>query len=71
MAPTSTTVAQERSPSPEGDRLIRWRFSQLRRSGYPEDLAAEIAARLDVDLHQATRLTEAGCTPATAARILL
>ena len=52
------------------DQLIRWRFSQLRRSGYPEPVAAEIAARFDIDLHEATGLVQAGCPPATAVRIL-
>ncbi len=69
MAPTTT--AKRGSSNPQGDQLIKWRFAQLLRSGYPDDVAAEIAARLDIDLHRATSLTEAGCPPATAARILL
>jgi hypothetical protein len=71
MARSTPTVAGGRSHEAEEDQLIRWRFSQLRRSGYPEDLAAEIAARRDIDLHEATSLVEAGCLPATASRILL
>jgi hypothetical protein len=70
MAPTAE-AKRDRNGNPEGDQLIRWRFAQLRRSGYPDDIAAELAARLDVDLHQATRLAEAGCPPTTALRILL
>jgi hypothetical protein len=70
MAPT-TAVQRGRSKNPEGEQLVRWRFAQLHRSGYPDELAAEIAARLDIDLHQATSLTDSRCPPATAARILL
>ena len=48
-----------------------WRLEQLIDAGYSVDLAVEIAPRVDVDLHQAVELIRRGCTPDTAARILL
>ena len=43
----------------------------MERAGYPAEAAVEIAARVDVDLHQATELLKKGCTPELALQILL
>jgi hypothetical protein len=51
--------------------VIRWRLSQLTRSGYPLEAAVTVATRLDVDLHRASNLVERGCPPELALRILL
>lgn len=51
--------------------IIRWRQAELERAGYHHDLAELIAGCLDVDLHQAIRMVEQGCKPATAVLILL
>jgi hypothetical protein len=56
---------------PEHQRVERWRAEALERAGYPAEGAAELAARLDVDLHHAIDLVEQGCPPETALRILL
>jgi hypothetical protein len=48
-----------------------WRLHVLVEAGYPIDLAERIAADGDVDLHDAVELLESGCSPDTAARILL
>ena len=56
---------------PEHERVERWRAEELQRAGYPRGLAAELAARGDIDLHQAVNLLVSGCPPETAARILL
>jgi hypothetical protein len=56
---------------PEHERVERWRAEELERAGYPRALAAELAARGDVDLHQAVNLVANGCPPETAGRILL
>ena len=48
-----------------------WRFESLCRSGYDRDAAAVLAARGEVDLHDAIDLVRRGCPPALAARILL
>lgn len=48
-----------------------WRLHQLIEAGYPVDVATMIAARVDVDLHQACELLSRGCDPELAGRILL
>lgn len=49
----------------------QWRHDVLLAAGYPKALAKTIAACHDIDLHQAVHLTEQGCTPQLAAKILL
>jgi hypothetical protein len=56
---------------PEHERVERWRAEALERAGYGAAAAAELAARPDVDLHQAIGLLENGCPPETALKILL
>ncbi len=55
----------------ETERVERWRAEALERAGYDTESALELAARNDIDLHQAIELVEAGCPPDIAARILL
>jgi len=55
----------------ELERVVRWRAERLESAGYELDAALEIAARPDVDLHQAIALLEQGCSPEVAARILI
>ena len=66
MPATETT-----RPETEIERIERWRRDELERAGYPNEAAAEIAARLDIDLHQAVGLIQRGCPADIAARILL
>lgn len=54
----------------EQELVERWRAEELERAGYPEDVAAELAMRNDVDLHRAIELVRNGCSPALAADIL-
>jgi hypothetical protein len=54
----------------ELDRVERWRTAELMRVGFPGDDAVALAARLDVDLHEAIALVERGCPPSLAIRIL-
>jgi hypothetical protein len=54
----------------EQELVERWRAEELERAGYPEDVAAELAMRVDVDLHRAVELVRSGCTPELAAEIL-
>jgi hypothetical protein len=54
----------------ELERVERWRTSELMRVGFPGDDAVALAARTDVDLHQAIELVQRGCPPALALRIL-
>ncbi|MGZ4332705.1 MAG: hypothetical protein ACXVRJ_00310 [Gaiellaceae bacterium] len=54
----------------EQELVESWRAQELERAGFPEDVATELAMRNDVDLHQAIRLLQAGCSPELAADIL-
>jgi DNA-binding FadR family transcriptional regulator len=63
--------AAELHKETEMERIERWRTEMLERAGFGADAAAELAARFDVDLHQAIGLIESGCDPAVALRILL
>lgn len=65
-----STVETELQPT-EQELVERWRSEELRRAGYPEDLADALAARADVDLHRALDLVRDGCPAELAAAILL
>jgi hypothetical protein len=54
----------------ELERVERWRTAELMRVGFAGDDAVALAARLDVDLHEAIELIERGCPPELAVRIL-
>lgn len=54
----------------ELERVERWRAAELLRVGLAGDDAITLAARLDVDLHEAISLVESGCPPELVARIL-
>jgi len=55
----------------EVERVERWRADALVRAGYDASDALELAARPDIDLHEAIDLLESGCPVAVAVRILL
>lgn len=55
----------------ELDRIVRWRSEELERAGYSPDGAAALAARLDIDLHEAIEIVKRGCPAEIALRILL
>ena len=55
----------------ELERVQAWRAQELERAGYSPEAAAEIAARLDVDLHRAVDLLRQGCPHDVALAILL
>ncbi|HZC75438.1 MAG TPA: hypothetical protein VE220_05650 [Gaiellaceae bacterium] len=54
----------------ESERVERWRTAELMRVGFPGDDAVALAARVDVDLHEAISLVERGCPTELAIRIL-
>jgi hypothetical protein len=54
----------------ELERVERWRTAELMRVGFAGDDAVALAARTDVDLHQAIELVQRGCPPVLAVRIL-
>ncbi|HEU5362850.1 MAG TPA: hypothetical protein VFU56_05875 [Gaiellaceae bacterium] len=63
--PTADTIRPT-----EQELVESWRAQELERAGFPEDVAAELAMRNDVDLHRAIGLLEKGCSPELAAEIL-
>jgi hypothetical protein len=65
------SAAEIHIPETEVERVERWRAEALERVGFEHDSAALLAARHDVDLHQAIELVERGCSPEVALRILL
>jgi hypothetical protein len=64
MAPTTDI------PQSEHDKVVSWRLHVLIEAGYPSELAERVA-RSQADLHAAVEIVVAGCTPETAAEILL
>jgi hypothetical protein len=50
--------------------MLPWRRSRLRRAGFDARLAAQIAADLRYDVRAILALTDRGCPPQLAARIL-
>ena len=54
----------------ERAKVESWRLHVLIEAGYPLALAERVAAS-EADLHLAVDLVAAGCTPETAAEILL
>jgi hypothetical protein len=55
----------------EQELVEQWRAEELERAGYPRVAAAELAKRVDVDLHRAAELLQRGCTPELALKILV
>jgi hypothetical protein len=55
----------------EIDRIEQWRHEELQRAGYDSESAFVLAASHDVDLHDAIRLLQRGCTVDLALQILL
>jgi hypothetical protein len=54
----------------EDARVLAWRRAQLAGAGFPLPLAARLAGDGRFDLHALIELTERGCPPELAARIL-
>jgi hypothetical protein len=61
---TATTTEQS------GQVVVRWRREQLVGSGFPLPLADRLAKDTRYDLHALIELTERGCRPELAVRIL-
>jgi hypothetical protein len=67
MAETTERILDGQS---EQAKVEGWRLHVLIEAGYPLPLAERLAAS-EADLHEAVALLGQGCTPATAAEILL
>ena len=63
-------AAQETTVETEVERVERWRTAELMRVGFAGDDAVALAARTEVDLHEAIELVRRGCPPELAVRIL-
>ena len=69
---TPMTAAQfELIDETEAEAILRWRFEELVRAGYDIGSALVLASHVEIDLHDASRLTRHGCPAETALRILL
>jgi hypothetical protein len=66
MAETTETPIWHDEPA----RVESWRLHILLEAGYPVHLAERLAGS-EVDLHVAVELVRRGCSPNTAAEILL
>jgi hypothetical protein len=62
--------AAEEIVETELERVERWRTRELLRVGLAADDAIALAARLEVDLHEAISLVQRGCPPELVVRIL-
>ena len=67
MSDTAETIEAAES---ERSKVESWRLHVLMGAGYPLPLAERIAAS-EADLHHAVELVGSGCSPETAAEILL
>jgi hypothetical protein len=54
----------------DGELVVSWRRDQLTAAGFSLPLAARIAGDERYDLHALIELTERGCAPELAVRIL-
>jgi hypothetical protein len=54
----------------DGELVVSWRRDQLSAAGFSLPLAARIAGDEGYDLHALIELTERGCAPELAVRIL-
>jgi hypothetical protein len=65
------TAAELDFSTDETELIQAWRVEALERAGYLPSEAAELAMRVDIDLHGAVALVERGCPTELALRILL
>ena len=63
--------AEPMPTSPEVAEVARWRLSELVRAGYTWDQGVLLAARPEIDLHDAVKLLRQGCPAETAVKILI
>jgi hypothetical protein len=66
----SDTAERVEPAENERSKVESWRLHVLMEAGYPLSLAERVAAS-EADLHRAVELVASGCSPETAAEILL
>ena len=64
------SVPSARSDTRLAGEVVAWRKRRLGAAGFPPTLAGRLARDCRYDLHALIELTERGCPPALAARIL-
>jgi hypothetical protein len=69
MAEITETQIEDTRPN-EQAKVEGWRLHVLIEAGFPLPLAEQLAVS-DADLHECVDLVRRGCSPATAAEILL
>ncbi len=67
MTAAETTITEQT----ERERIELWRAQGFERAGFRPGDAVELAARFDIDLHNAVGLIRAGCPHDVALQILL
>ena len=71
MSVATAPIQVDDEEETENDRVLRWRWDELRRAGFGFQDALMLAVSQDVDLHLATSLLARGCPSDTALRILV
>lgn len=71
MSLATAPIESDEAAETENERVLRWRWEELRRAGFGFQDALLLAVSHDVDLHLATDLLARGCSADTALRILV
>ena len=71
MSVATASIQVDDAEETENDRVLRWRWDELRRAGFGFQDALMLAVSQDIDLHLATSLLARGCPADTALRILV
>jgi len=71
MSVATAPIETDEATETENERVLRWRWEELRRAGFGFQDALMLAVSREVDLHLATGLLARGCPPETALRILV
>jgi hypothetical protein len=66
----ASTELAEAPPRDDSADVEAWRLHVLLKAGYPVRVAERLA-KSPADLHRAVEILDRGCTPHTAARILV
>jgi len=66
-----STELRKQTQNGEQTEVFRWRDRELRRAGFSEEEARELAGRSDIDLRRAIELIRKGCPHELAYRILV
>ena len=71
MSIATAPIDSDEATETENERVLRWRWEELRRAGFGFKDSLLLAVSQEVDLHLATELLARGCPADTALRILV